>query len=81
MAPLEDLIQDLVKRGELSYLSLAKNSAGVWVAVFTPCSEYGSVVLGHSDPVLALKQALSARKLKSKPAKIPDSEIDLSDIL
>jgi hypothetical protein len=75
MSDLEELIRDVVKRGELTYLSLAprqiriseKQTVPGWGASFSPASTTGNTFAEDRDPIVALKACIEEAKLRRKP--------------
>lgn len=104
MSDLEDLIRDVAARGELTHLSLAPRKieqgenkfVNGWGATFAPASVMGNTFGESTDPVEALKSAITDAKLRrrppfedgegAKPAKVErpkkreKSQVDLSDL-
>lgn len=81
MASLEDTIHDLVRAGELSYISVAPSQDGKkFRAVFAMCSKFGNSFAEDADPVKAILLAISTVKTKKPPRTIdlkPTREADL----
>ena len=66
---LEDVIHDLVARGELSHLSIAPSQDGkMWRASFTMCSKFGASFAEDEDPVKAIIVACTSAKMKPRAA-------------
>ena len=70
MPSLEEMIQDVITRGEFSHISLAANGKQ-WTAAFTPCSTFGVSMVTHADPVEAMKGAIGAAKMKRRAVSKP----------
>lgn len=67
---LEEAIRGLATRGEISHISLTRNSANTkWRGSFTMCSKFGVSFSEDADPVKALMLALTTAKMK--PARVP----------
>lgn len=81
MTTLDERIRDLVKRGELTHLSLTPTANG-WSASYSPASVFGNSHAEHADPVQALIAAFDGIKVKRrapkhmKPTPEPDAAYD-----
>lgn len=69
MQSLDDIIRDLVAKGEMSHISLVSHGK-VFSASFVMCSKFGVSLAEHEDPVEALRLAMT--KAKMKHHKTPD---------
>lgn len=86
MSNLEDLIRDIVARGELTHLSVSPMPTGKgFTASYAPAGVFGVTIKTHDDPVAALRLAITSTKLKgrrtvsAKPAAEPDAPTDDMD--
>lgn len=70
---LEELIYDMVARGELTHLSISPVGKNGWAVSFcaaSPASGYTFVV--DKDPVVAMRRAIEETKLKKKRKTVPN---------
>lgn len=65
---LEETLQDLAKRGEITDLGVTPNRNGTFHAVYAPASAFGIGMADHADPVQAILMAIAAVKLRKRPA-------------
>lgn len=70
----EELIADVVARGELTHLSVV-SVAGGFAATFTPASGFGYTQTRHKDPVQAMRAAIEQTKLARPPKRTVDKPI------
>jgi hypothetical protein len=75
MASLEDLIRAVVKKGDLTHLTLAPTSKGEWQAAWRPASSTGYRMSTHEDPIVALVDLF--RTVRVKAARPADDDEDL----
>lgn len=66
---LEDMIQAVVKNGELTHLSL-NPIAGGWYATYSPASKWGSGYGRDTDPVEAIKKAITDKRFAGLVKKL-----------
>jgi hypothetical protein len=69
---LEETIQWLAARGEISHISLTPNTKGTgWRASFAMCSKFGVSHAEDADPCKAIQLACDRAKIKRRtPIKI-----------
>lgn len=64
---LEDVIRDIIARGEMTHLSLTPSQNGaLWRASFSPAKNFGNSFAEDKDPIAALMRAMTSAKLARK---------------
>lgn len=93
---VEEVLNDLAKRGEISHISLVPSQNGKWRASFAMCSAFGVSFAEDADPAKAIILACTTAKLKRprvsidlranerEPTPAPEpalAEDDLADLM